>query len=253
MAATPHLRHGLRQETGQGRLVVTIGSFIIWIPMKIMVIEHVPVQIPRAVLVEGHRYRTPAGAVYPSVTTVLGATKTVDAVDGMEAWRARVGGDVADYITQEAAETGSQAHALNEAYVTGQEYDGARLLARAHHQNFIPYLNRMGRIYGAELPLYSDMMRVAGTADCIAEYDGHVSIIDYKTKRVPQQPDWISDYHIQTAAYSMMFTVLTGIRIERCVILVSSEQDTTQEFLSDPRDHAAEFLLRLAEYDRKYR
>lgn len=218
-----------------------------------MKFEQVHVRIPRARLVEGHRYMTPDGAVYPSVTTVLGATKSVDAVDGMEAWRARVGDDVADYITKEAAETGSQAHALNEAYVTGQEYGGARLLARAHHENFIPYLNRIGRIYGAELPLYSDAMRVAGTADCIAEYDGHASVIDYKTKRVPQQPDWISDYHVQAAAYSMMFTALSGIRIQRCIILVSSERDTVQEFVSDPRDHAAEFLLRLAEYDRTAR
>ena len=212
-----------------------------------------PARIPRARLVEGHRYMTPDGATYPSVTTVLGATKSADAVDGMEAWRARVGEDVADYITREAAETGTQAHELNEAYVTGKEYDGARLLARAHHQNFIPYLNRIGIVYGAELPLYSDSMRVAGTADCVAEYDGHISVIDYKTKRVPQQPDWISDYYVQTAAYAMMFTALSGIRIQRCVILVSSERDTMQEFVSDPRDHAAEFLLRLAEYDRTMR
>ena len=215
--------------------------------------EQAPVRIPRARLVEGHLYMTPAGATYPSVTTVLGATKPEDAVTGMEAWRARVGGDVADHITREAAETGSQAHALNEAYVTGREYGGARLLARAHHENFVPYLDRIGAVYGAELPLYSDAMRVAGTADCIAEYEGRASIIDYKTKRVPQQPDWISDYHVQTAAYAMMFTALSGIRIRRCVILVSSEQDTVQEFVSDPRDHAAEFLLRLAEYDRNAR
>lgn len=218
-----------------------------------MKFERVHVRIPRAKLVEGHLYVTPAGATYPSVTTVLGATKPADAVDGMDAWRARVGDDVADYITREAAETGSQAHALNESYVNGEKHGKARLLARAHHQNFVPYLNRMGRVYGTELPLYSDTMRVAGTADCIADYNGIPSIIDYKTKRVPQQPDWISDYMLQTAAYSMMFTALSGIMIRQCVILVSSERDTMQEFVSDPRDHAAGFLLRLAKYDRTAR
>ena len=215
--------------------------------------EHAPVRIPKARLVEGHQYMTPAGATYPSVTTVLGATKPVDAVDGMESWRARIGNDVADYITKEAAETGSQAHALNESYINGEKYGRARLLAKAHHRNFIPYLNRMGKIYGVELPLYSDTMRVAGTADCIAEYDGIPSIIDYKTKRIPQQRNWIDDYMLQTAAYSMMFTTLSGIMIRQCVILVSSERDTMQEFVSDPRDHAAGFLLRLAQYDRTAR
>ena len=114
--------------------------------------EHAPVRIPRARLAEGHLYVMPAGATYPSVTTILDATKPVDAVTGMDAWRAWVGDDVADHITREAAETGSQAHTLNEAYVTGQEYAGAGLLARAHHENFVPYMDRIGTIYGAECP-----------------------------------------------------------------------------------------------------
>ena len=209
--------------------------------------------IPRARLVRGHRYRTPAGMVYPSVTTILGATKPADAVDGLEMWRASVGADVADYILREAAIIGTQAHRLNEDYLRRRKSGKARLLAKAHHENLRPCLDHIGMICGTELPLYSDMMEVAGTADCIGEYDGVPSVIDYKTKRVPQQPDWITDYWLQTAAYCMMFRELTGIEIRQCVILVSSEQDTVQEFVADPRDHAAAFLLRLAKYDRMAR
>lgn len=213
-----------------------------------MVPEFEPIRIPRATLVEGHRYRTPEGITYPSVTTILSATKSIETTDGIQAWRERVGAEVADYIVREAARTGTETHALNEAYVVGEAHNNTGLLARAHHENFIPYLDRMGRVYGTEVPLYSDTMKVAGTADCIAEYNGLTSIIDYKTKRSPQQPEWIIDYYVQTAAYSMMFTALAGITIQQCVILVSSEKDTIQEFLCDPRDYTAAFLLRLERY-----
>ncbi|MYD57183.1 MAG: PD-(D/E)XK nuclease family protein [Rhodothermaceae bacterium] len=214
-----------------------------------MVPEFDPIHIPRATLVEGHRYRTPEGITYPSVTTILSATKPTEATDGIQAWRERVGAEVADYIVREAARTGTNTHALNEAYVVGEVHNNtAGLLARAHHENFIPYLDRMGRVYGTEVPLYSDTMKVAGTADCIAEYNDLTSIIDYKTKRSPQQPEWMIDYYVQTAAYSMMFTALTGIAIQQCVILVSSEKDTIQEFLCDPRDYVSDFLLRLEQY-----
>lgn len=199
---------------------------------------------------EGHQYRTPSGAIYPSVTTILGAT-TRD--DGLERWRYTVGQDVADYITQEAATIGTQAHRMNEDFLNGKEFGDVRLLARAHHENFRPHLDRIDAIYGTELPLYSDTMMVAGTADCIAEYDGTLSVIDYKTKRVPQQDDWVLDYHRQAAAYCMMFKERTGITIKQCVILVSSERDTMQVFISDPYEHAVGFLMRLAEYDRTIR
>lgn len=213
--------------------------------------QHVPLNISRARLrEEDHRYVTPAGAVYPSVTTILGATKPADAVDGLEKWRAKVGVAVADYITMEASEIGKEAHGLNEDYLNGRAVKATKLLARAHHEKFIPYLNRIDRIYGTEVPLYSDMMEIAGTADCIADYGGKLCIIDYKTKRVEQKPEWVTDYYLQTAAYCMMFTEMTKMKVEQCVILASSESDTIQEFRADPREHAAAFILRLQEYDR---
>ena len=225
-----------------------------------------------AKMVNGHRYRTPEGKIYPSVTTILQATK--HPVDGgeLEVWGHRVGHDVADYVMRRAAEIGTQAHRLNEDYVMrraaeigtqahrlNEDYVMRRqsgksklLLARAHHENFRPYLDRM-EAYGVEVPLYSDGMRIAGTADCIAKYDGTLSVIDYKTKRSPQREEWLADYYMQAAAYAMMFYGLTGIEIRQGVILVSSEQDTMQEFVTDLRKHADAFAGRLAAYDVKHR
>ena len=226
-------------------------SFILALRQVDIMFSHLPLDIKRARLrEEDHRYLTPNGAVYPSVTTILNATKPADAVDGLERWRARVGEGVAAYIAGMASKIGSEAHRLNEEYLNNKPPGPARLLSRAHHENFRPYLDRIDQIYGTEVPLYSDMLEIAGTADCIAEYDGVLSVIDYKTKRMTQQPDWVTDYYLQTAAYCMVFTEMTNITIRQCVVLVSSESDTTQEFLADPREYAGAFLLRLQEYDR---
>lgn len=211
---------------------------------------HQPANIPRAALTKGHRYRTPTGIEYPSVTTVLGATKPAEEIAGLERWKASVGADVANYILRESAIIGTQAHRLNERYLDMVDGGDARLLAKAHHANFRPHLDRIDNIRGNEIPMYSDMLELAGTADCIAEYDGTLSVIDYKTKRSPQQPDWLTDYYQQTAAYCIMFKEHTGITINQCVILVSSEKGTMQEFYSNPFDHAQGFLERLAQYDR---
>lgn len=207
---------------------------------------HYTCMIPRAVLIEGHKYRTPGGNVYPSVTTILSKTRNTESI---RQWRDTVGHSVADYILQQAGIIGTETHQLNEDYLRGRPPYTTKLLARAHHENFIPYLNKITNILGTELPLYSDMLGVAGTADCIAAYDGTLSIIDYKTKRTAQQPDWITDYYIQTAAYGIMLEELAGITIRQGVILVSSEQDTIQEFILDVMPYRVQFLERLEQYN----
>ena len=67
-------------------------------------------------------------------------------------------------------------------------------------------------------------MKLAGTSDCIATYDGELSIIDYKTKRSNQREEWMTDHFIQGTAYAQMFKELTGIQVKQVVILVSSEK-----------------------------
>ncbi len=205
-------------------------------------------------MIPGHKYQTPDGKhVYDSVTTILNNTKDQKVTQQLEEWRQSLGNAVADYILHESAIVGTQAHKLNEDYLYGvtsdDHTDETRLLARAHHENFKPYLDKIDNIHGIEMILHSDTLQIAGTSDCIAEYNGVLSIIDYKTKRSPQRFEWISDYFLQAAAYSIMYEELTGIRINRAVILVSSERDTIQAFVSDITDYTRdEFLARLAIY-----
>lgn len=200
--------------------------------------RHRLVEIPNCILDEStgaHIYMTPDGKKLRSVTTMLNKTKSEKDRKQLSDWRVRVGSSVADYIMNTAAIVGTQTHTLNENYINMQ-YNSCKysLLSYAHHRKFIPYLNKIKNVFGVEPRLFSNEMGLAGTADCIAEYDGKLSVIDYKTKRSKQRKEWMHDYFIQTTAYSKMWEELTGQHIEQLVILASSEQNTFQEFVSEP-------------------
>lgn len=217
-----------------------------------MIFTHIPVTIPAARMVQGHRYQTPTGTIYDSVTTILGSTKPAADLQKLDEWRKSVGYEVADYILQEASIVGTQVHKLNELYLCNLDDEGPyRLLSRAHHRNFRPFLDRIDRICGTEIILYSNKMSIAGTADCIAEYDNVPSVIDYKTKRLPQETGRIHDYFLQCSAYSMMYEELSGTHVGQAVVLVSSEKDTMQAFVADVSDYQSEFLERLKAYKAK--
>lgn len=203
--------------------------------------KHMIVDIPKLVLDESnytHIYLTPDGKRLRSVTTMINKTKPDADKKNLSNWRAREGEEVAEYIMNTSGRIGTETHKLNEDYIKMEIGDGTpSLFAQAHHKKFIPYLNKIDIVYGIEAKLFSNTMALAGTADLVACYDGKLSIIDYKTKRSKQRKEWITDYFLQTTAYARMWKELTGQEIEQLVILVSSEQGTFQEFISQPKLH----------------
>lgn len=211
--------------------------------------NHKIIDIPKLVLDESnytHVYLTPDGKKLRSVTTMINKTKAKEDKKKLSDWREQQGDKLADYIMIAAGNIGTETHKLNENYIKMEHNNkNFSLLSQAHHKKFIPYLNKITTVYGIESKLYSIQMKLAGTADCIAEYDGKLSIIDYKTKRSKQRREWITDYFLQTTAYAKMWEELTGKAIEQLVILISSEQDTFQEFVSQPKLHLDELDTRL--------
>ena len=196
-----------------------------------------------------HRYTTPSGDIYSSVTTMLKKTQDEESQKGLIKWRENVGEEVAYFIMKNSALIGTQTHTLNEDYLNSiQPKNNFHLLAYAHHQNFIQYLNKIDNIHGTELQLFSDTMKLAGTADCIAEYDGKLSIIDYKTKKSYQRKEWMMDYFIQATTYTRMYHEMTGKKIDQIVILVSSEENTKQEFIVKREDYEKILDERLSLY-----
>ena len=212
--------------------------------------NHIPVNFTQSELIEkdeGHYYQTPSGVVYPSITTMLQKTQSQEKQQSLQNWREQE--IAAEYITQQAAVVGSETHKLIENYLNGEEIlEKSRLLSEAHFNNLLPFVDKINDIHGIELRLYSDKMKLAGTSDCIANYDGKLSIIDYKTKRSNQREEWLTDHFIQATSYGVMFKELTGIKVEQVVILVSSEKNTRMEFMKNPDDYLDLLERRIAQF-----
>jgi genome maintenance exonuclease 1 len=212
--------------------------------------NHIPINFKQAKLIEkdnAHYYQTPMGESYPSITTILHKTMSTEKKESLQNWKDKE--IAADYITQEAATVGTETHKLIENYINEiRQTDEVRLLSVAHFNNLIPFLQKIEDVHGTELRLYSNAMKLAGTSDCIAEYDGKLSIIDYKTKRSNQKEEWMTDHFIQGTAYSQMFKELTGIEVKQVVILVSSEKNSRMEFVKNTEDYKDLLTQRLNQY-----
>ena len=212
--------------------------------------NHIPINFKQAELIEkdnAHFYQTPTGEIYPSITTILHETMDNEKKENLQNWKEQ---EIAsDYITQEAATIGTETHKLIENHINEvRQTDDVRLLSVAHFNNLIPFLQKINNVHGTELRLYSNAMKLAGTSDCIASYDGELSIIDYKTKRSNQKEEWMTDHFIQGTAYSQMFKELTGIEAKQVVILVSSEKNSRMEFVKNTEDYKDLLTKRLNQY-----
>ena len=98
-------------------------------------------------------------------------------------------------------------------------------------------LSDIDNIRALEATLYSDHLRLGGQADCIAEYKGRLSVIDFKTSTNERKDSYNENYYIQTSAYAEMFEELTGKPINQIVILVVTEDGTVQEFVKQKSDY----------------
>ena len=212
--------------------------------------NHIPINFKQAKLIEknnAHFYQTPTGEIYPSITTILQETMSNEKKESLQNWKEQ---EIAsNYITQEAAMIGTETHKLIENHINEvKQVDEVRLLSVAHFNNLIPFLQKINDVHGTELRLYSDTMKLAGTSDCIANYDGELSIIDYKTKRSNQKEEWMTDHFIQGTAYAQMFKELTGMEPKQVVILVSSEKNSRMEFVKNTEDYKDSLTKRLNQY-----
>jgi genome maintenance exonuclease 1 len=162
-------------------------------------------------------YVTPEGNVYPSITSILGSQPK----PGIEEWKEKVGYQEANKIMKESAALGTMVHSLCEDYLYNDKLQCEDQEAISVFNRLRFLLGNINNIYCIEAPLHSDILKVAGTADCIAEYNGVLSVIDFKTSRKPKREDWIEDYFVQAFFYSAAFFEMTGALPEQIVILVA--------------------------------
>lgn len=122
------------------------------------------------------------------------------------------------------------------------------MLPKAHLENIKPLLHKIDNIHFLEVALFSDQMETAGTCDCIAEYDGVLSIIDFKTSRKKKQKAWIQDYFLQATAYALMYKEMSGIEIKQGVILITGEDGSLDEQIINIDDYTQPLKEKLEVY-----
>jgi genome maintenance exonuclease 1 len=139
-------------------------------------------------------------------------------------WRKRIGEEKADKITRQATSRGTDMHTLTENYLLNvPELPQVQPLSDFLFKIAKPELNKINNIHALESSLYSKVLGIAGTVDCIAEYNGELSVIDFKTSKKPKPVEWIEHYFVQAVAYACMLYELTGITVKKLVIIMSCE------------------------------
>ena len=198
-------------------------------------------------------YITPEGNKYPSVTTVFSFFKA----EAMQEWRNRVGHSEANAISNRAANRGTKFHSLMERYLANEAviFDETVMPdMRMAFNDCQPTLDKIDNIRYIESPLYSDELKIAGRTDCIAEFDGVLSVIDFKTSRKLKKSEWITDYFLQGCAYSMMHEERTGIPIKQTVIIISVDNEPEpQVFIRQNENYRQPLLDKVKSYHEAHR
>ena len=178
-------------------------------------------------------YTLPDGSRVPSITTVLSALKK----ESIQAWRDKVGHEVANKISRKAAGRGTNVHTLCEQYLNNDPLGDIMPDAKEMFKTLKPLLNRINNIHYQEETLYSTKLGVAGRVDCIAEFDGKLSVIEFKTSRKIKKREWIDDYFWQTCFYSLAYEELVGDPIHNLVIIMAVENEAPLLFQGKTEDH----------------
>ena len=109
-------------------------------------------------------------------------------------------------------------------------------------------LKNINNIHALEGSLYSKHLGIAGTVDCIAEYDGELAIIDFKTSAKPKPR--VDRTLLCTVHGIWLYAVRTDWHIsQKLVIIMSCENGECVVY--EERDKS-KYIKLLSEYIRKF-
>jgi len=193
-------------------------------------------------------YTTPSGEKYPSITTVLSSLSR----DSIAAWRKKVGEEEANRISRTASNRGTKIHSIAEAYLNNEPHYMRDVMPN-HKETFLtirPLLDKIDNIWYQECALYSDTLKVAGRVDCIGEYDGVLSVIDFKTSSRVKKKEDITSYFLQTTFYALALEEMIGNPVNQIVIIMSVDDHSPLVFIEQTENYIDE-LVRVVNLDRK--
>ena len=187
--------------------------------------EHVDLDLPKLSreTIDGVRYYSVPDEDKPLKLVSITSVTSHHNRDIFKKWRAKVGDAVADRVTRQATSRGTDTHTLTEAYLYNRDLPEVQPLSKMLFQIYKSELNKISRVHSLEGSLYSKELGIAGTVDCIAEYNGELAIIDFKTSKKPKPREWVDHYFVQCMAYGCMLYELTGIAVKKLVIIMACE------------------------------
>ena len=198
--------------------------------------------------IDGFRFYDIDGKAYPSVTSVLGIKKKAE----LQGWREKIGENVANWEMGRAARRGKATHLLVEEYLKGKTPSERGVLPLGLFKLLRPYIDQIDNVHLLETIMYSPKLTIAGQVDCVAEYNGKLSVIDFKTANKERQESWIDNYFLQTTAYAQMYEETFGKSIDQIVILLASEDGSVQNFVKEKKDYMTPLMKSIDEFYKYY-
>jgi len=213
--------------------------------------NHVDVTLPKLdrETIDGIRYyKVPDDEILLKLVSITSVTSHFNKEIFVK-WRKKVGVEEADKITKAATSRGTDMHTLVENYLYNRDLPPVLPISDFLFKIAKIELNRINNIYCLEGALYSKQLGVAGTTDCIAEFDEELAVIDFKTSKKPKPRDWIENYFVQAMFYGMALYEMTGIRVKKLVIIMSCENGECVVY--EERD-LKKYMKLVVEYIKKF-
>ena len=201
---------------------------------------------PKIVNSGGMRQYKIGDEMFPSITSILSRISS----EGIDAWKERVGMDVANLICQNAINRGNKFHKISEAYLGNGcicKFEN-HLLEFGMFEQARAALDRISDIVGIEMPMVSRELMIGGTADIIAKFDGIDSVIDLKSSTTPKRESWCKKFFLQETAYSLMFEEISSRPTEQMVTIIASENGTVQVLVRNRDDFTQELKEIISQY-----
>ena len=196
----------------------------------------------------GFRFYQIDGKNYPSITSILSIQKK----EGLEKWRKNVGEEAAKWEMARAARRGKATHTLVEQYLKGQPQTINDVLPNGMFRLLKPYLDQVDNIHCLEKIMFSHKLTLAGQVDCIAEYNGKLSVIDFKTANKERIDSWNESYYLQCTAYAIMYEELFGKPIEQIVILQAGEDGSCNAFVKQKKEYLSQLEKAIKDFYKYY-
>jgi hypothetical protein len=206
---------------------------------------HLDIEFPEmeTTYIDGNRYYpTPVtGNLYPSITSVTSHYNR----EVFKTWRQRVGDAEADRVIKESTTRGTSFHKSAQDYLENKPVVHDNEEIEFMFDAAKPYLDKINNIHAIERCLYSDVLGIAGRVDCIAEYEGELAIIDFKTSKKIKPEAWIQQYFVQEVAYACMYYEMTQSVVKKLITIMVTPDGEVKVF--DKRDKK-EYIILLKKY-----